>query len=351
MGGAVKRAGVRPRVALRLQAAFRLRAADGWARRGPACSEGSILILVLFACLAVAVVVQTLTTVALCAERAALDEATGRQRLAEKDAALVALRKHALTAWEEAPDVDLGPELGQVQGSLTRLDPANDWILQAAARQEASLSRLVTSAWVERGRDGIDLPLAAVVATKVITAPDREPPCIEAEPQAPDEGAIAKVFVRELPAGAAVAAGCSLLSLGQIWRLDAGWCVLSGAADPEGLAAGCRVLIFTGDRIQQVHLPADSGGLQADAPCLVVVTGGADLEAEGRGDLYAVLVVDDGSVSLEGTVLHGAVFVSDTVDLGSTGRVVFSRQILRWATDRSLVRSRLIPGSRSEWAE
>jgi hypothetical protein len=84
---------------------------------------------------------------------------------------------------------------------------------------------------------------------------------------------------------------------------------------------------------------------------LVLVTGGATLDARGKGDLYGVLVVDDGDLLLEGTIVHGAVFATGTVIFGDTGGILFTRPILRWATDRSLVRVRLIPGTRRESME
>ena len=56
-------------------------------------------------------------------------------------------------------------------------------------------------------------------------------------------------------------------------------------------------------------------------------------------------------IRLDGTTLHGAVFATGSVDLGETGRVVYNRPILRWATDRSLGRTRLVPGSRWEGTE
>jgi hypothetical protein len=84
---------------------------------------------------------------------------------------------------------------------------------------------------------------------------------------------------------------------------------------------------------------------------LVVVTGGADLDARDRGDLYGVIVVDQGSVQLDGTVLHGAVFATGEVALGQTGQILYSPQVLRWATDRSLHRVRLVPGTRWEGTE
>jgi hypothetical protein len=92
-------------------------------------------------------------------------------------------------------------------------------------------------------------------------------------------------------------------------------------------------------------------GTSPDDPGLLVVTGGARLDAGGRGDLYGVMVVDEGDVLLDGTVLHGALFATGEVDFGGSGAVLFSRPILRWATDRSLVRARLVPGTRSETIE
>jgi len=36
--------------------------------------------------------------------------------------------------------------------------------------------------------------------------------------------------------------------------------------------------------------------------------------------------------------------------LGANGTIVFSAEVLRWATDRALVRTRLVPGTRAETA-
>ncbi|HLA82791.1 MAG TPA: hypothetical protein VJP78_14445, partial [Thermoleophilia bacterium] len=88
-----------------------------------------------------------------------------------------------------------------------------------------------------------------------------------------------------------------------------------------------------------------------DEPALVVLTGGATLDARDRGDFYGILVADRGSVLLDGTVVHGAVFASGTVDLGEMGQVLFAPRILRWAGDGSLKRARLMPGTRWEGME
>jgi hypothetical protein len=99
---------------------------------------------------------------------------------------------------------------------------------------------------------------------------------------------------------------------------------------------------------ETLALPAGAPGASPENPVLAVVTGGSDLNLTDCGDLYGVVVVDGGSLSLDGTTLHGAVFVTETLDLGATGQILFEKSILRWATDRSLVRTRLMPGSRQE---
>ncbi len=97
--------------------------------------------------------------------------------------------------------------------------------------------------------------------------------------------------------------------------------------------------------------PEEMGNGAPDRSVMVILTGGADLDLEHRGDWYGVIIVDDGSLRLDGTTVHGALFASGRVDLGETGCVVFSPPILRWATDRSLCRARLVPGTRWEGTE
>ncbi len=97
-----------------------------------------------------------------------------------------------------------------------------------------------------------------------------------------------------------------------------------------------------------VRLPLGAGGASADEPILAVVTGGATLDLTGLGDLFGVAVANDGGILLDQTTIHGAAFATYALDLGTTGQIRFSRYILRWATDRSLVRTRLVPGTREE---
>jgi hypothetical protein len=172
-----------------------------------------------------------------------------------------------------------------------------------------------------------------------------------------------------LPADPLLGEGCTLTRLDDPWRLDPGWRGLATDSTTEGagggvagtdppalrrqtaVAPGIGTLVVSGRPGQTLDLPSDCGGFTFESPCLVVVTGGANLDARGRGDVYGVMVVDDGDLLLEGTTVHGAVFATGTIDVGQTGRILFSRPVLRWATDRSLVRVRLVPGTRKEGME
>jgi hypothetical protein len=334
---------------------------------------GSVLMLVLFACLAVAVSIQALSTVVVCAERAAVDESSGRTYMAERDKALAVLRGQALARWETIPWTILTTEPHAVEGRIAGLSEGGEWVMGATARHVSAVSRLMTSAWLEKGRDGLDLPLAAFVAGGIVVPSDRESPWLEvdvgAAPQDLGVGVDASAvgYVRFLPSDPLLGEGCSLVRLDDPWRLDPGWrtlgavsttgedgnsgeepTVLSGA---ESVAPGSGTTALNGRPGQTLSLPTDCGGFTPECPCLMLVTGGANLDARGRGDLCGVIVVDDGDLLLDGTTVHGAVFVTGTVDLGENGRLLFSRPVLRWATDRSLVRVRLVSGTREEGVE
>jgi hypothetical protein len=346
---------------------------------------GSALILVLFACLAVAVVVQALTVVTICAERAVVDEAVGRQRLEEKDQALAGLRQKMLSAWRAMEWTALTPGENSVEVTASELSEGGDWVMSAAARQAPSVSRLQTSAWLERGRDGIDLPLAAVAARAVTAAVGRVTPWVDIDDgesgaaggSAP--GGEARIHVVEAPFLPVLGPGCAVVDLAEPWRLDPGWALLdpmaaggeegaaegdnSGANGGSDLAGGpdvagasdaagrSAVVWISGRRGGSADLPADCGGLAPGDPVLIVVTGGVTLDARSRGNIYGVVVIDEGSLLLDGTTVHGAVFATGVVDLGESGCVRYSRSMLRWAGDRSLSRVRLVPGTRSEGME
>ena len=343
---------------------------------------GSALILVLFACLATAVVLQSLYTVLVCAERAVVDESVGRKRLGQKDEALALLRQQALNLWQpgewrnlsagEGSEESAGETLGE--GAISELADSGGWVMGAAVRQDPTVSRLTTSAWLERGRDGVDLPLAALVAEAVTATAGRGIPWVEIDeggqpdgsetgPEGGDSGPAggAVVHIVRQAAEPLLGAGCAMAVLAPPWRLDAGWAnVKSLVAAAEGTTpSGETPAVALGPGVRWFHgrfggtetLPSDCGGLTPETPVLILLTGGAALDARNREDIYGVIVVDDGSVLLDGTVVHGAIFVTGAVSLGDTGRLRYSRPILRWATDRSLNRVRLIPGTRAEGME
>lgn len=368
-----------------------------YARRGSACAPqaGSILILVLFMCLAAAVVVHGLCAVVFCAERSVIDESVGRQRLEEKDQGLATLRQRALTTWEPSPWAVVWERaagrasVGPVEGALSELQGDVGWVMEARVRQGPTVSGLTSAAWVERGRDGIDLPLAALVAETVVAAAGRSEPWLAIDGGAGSGGSASS------PGGGAAAGGavgyvvfppddplldkgCSLAGLEEMWRLDEGWAALesretieeqttarrsNGGAAWTGsgedgrdaplipVAPGPGVVVLGREGRHTVGLPEDIGRGTPEQPLLVLVTGGADLDAEDLGDLYAVLVVDGGSIALDGTAVHGALFATGSVDVGGAGCLLFNRSILRWATDRSLQRARLVPGTRWEGME
>jgi hypothetical protein len=344
--------------------------------------------LVLFVCLAVAVIVQALSAAVLCAERATVDESVGRARLEEKDQGLVVLRQRALLTWAQLPSMVVRGGEAPVEGSLAELEDGAGWVMSAVTKQQPDVSRLTTSAWVERGRDGIDLPLAAIVAGSISADPDRELPWMEIETSgATSEGSITGPsvgYLETLPEDPVLGDGCSFSGLATAWRLDPGWMHLDSHAEIEAITAAfaegptteegtsaddgegsadtsvgplpelaptSQVAVLTASRGRTVDIPEELGRGAPDAPVMVVLRGGADLDARNLGDLYGVLVVDDGSLLLEGTTVHGALCVSERVSLGGAGRLLFSREILRWATDRSLTRTRLVPGTRWEGME
>jgi hypothetical protein len=347
-------------------------------------ADGSILLLVLFVCLATAVVVQTLVSVALCTERESSDEIAGRQRLANIDRGLALLRCRALSLWQPGEWTLSESEPGPAQGTIVAGEDG-DWVMQAEVREDPGLSGTCASARLERGRDGIDLPLAALVAAQVDADASRKTSWLGTDPVptgSRESAAIA--YLCTPPNVPNLDDGCAVVPLSSVWHLDPGWLQMvtdwgdgsavellgpvdrwtgvevSEEAVSLSVAPLAGVAFLHGRRGERLRL-ADilpglgdeqtNAGVSADSPVLVVVIGGADLDAHDVGELYGVVVADDGSVCLEGTTLHGAVFATGTVDLGATGRLLFSRPVLRWATDRSLRRVRLVPGSRWEDTE
>ena len=337
-------------------------ATAGLDRAGP--DRGSIVLFVLFVCLAVAVVVQTLTVVILCADRSLKAEIDGRARVEEKDEALATLRLRVLSEWGAMPWTVIAQTAG-VQGTLSEVPDSGGSALAASVRHTADASPVVVSAWLERGRDGPDLPLVGLVAGSVTWVSGRPSPWLQVDPAGeagaggvrPGTGPTGYLVTQ--PADPLLAEGVTLGSITASWRLDEGWRRLAAdhahtPGEPAGsvsaMAAVAGVTFLCGRPGESVPLPSGWGGAPGSV-ALLMVTGGADVDARDRGDLYGVIVVDEGNVALDGTVLHGALFAGDRVDLGSTGAVAFSEPILRRVTDRSLVRTRLVPGTRTETVE
>ena len=240
------------------------------------------------------------------------------------------------------------------------MDSGQGWLLQAFARQDPRVSHITVSALVERGRDGMDLPLAAAVAASVSTPVGRTKPWLESDAgdgQASDQAAC---YLQGPVDSSLLGPGCAAGKISNQWRLDPGAVELLGAIDVVGEAGrqvdpavhpASGVVVLEGGPGTTVRLPTGTGGTSANEPVLAVVTGGAALDLTGLGDLFGVAVANGGTIMLDQTTLHGAAYATQTLDMGTTGQIRFSRNILRWATDRSLVRARLMPGTREEGTE
>lgn len=336
---------------------------------------GSAVLLMLFVCLVIAVVLQGLSTVILCVERALADESNGRTLLAQKDAALAGIRQDLLEEWGPLgpvwTTVSAGSTEVPVEVAAAEMPQSEGWTMAASVRHNPSVSRWLIAVDAERGRDGIDLPFAAVVAGRLEAVPEREATWVDLDlGSGVGGGDPVLCFVREPVKEPFLGSSCTVSPLATRWQLDPGWelaAVRAGDDSADGTAAagnaaaseapsrgfapGERTHLLSGRSGQQMALPAGCGADGPDAPYLLLVTGGPDLDARERGDFYGVIVVDGGSLLLEGTVVHGAVFATETISLGERGRVLFARETLRWATDRSLHRVRLVPGTRREDVE
>jgi hypothetical protein len=332
--------------------------------------SGSIVLFVLFVCLGVAAAAQALSIVVVCADQSVAAEIDGREAMVERERALARLRQRSLYEWGPAP-WSVSPGGSEVEGSVSEVPDSAGWALTAWARDSTRLSPIVVSALVERGRDGIDLPFAGLVASSAEWAPGRSTPWLAMEPpdvavtdeDAPIRRATARLVTQ--PHAPLLGPAASVGSMAAPWRLDEGSRLFlegvivgdesdafpeapateGGAA--EGIVPGENVWCVSSRSGTSVALPQGWGG-GTDSPGLLFAIGGTMLDARNNGDVYGVLVVDEGGVLLDGTRLHGALFATGSVDFGADGAVVFSRPILRWATDRSLVRTRLVPGTRRE---
>ena len=93
------------------------------------------------------------------------------------------------------------------------------------------------------------------------------------------------------------------------------------------------------------------GGSGPESPLLLITIGGGVIDARNLGEVWGMLVGAE-DILLDGTILHGAAFCTGNVQLGYSGCVVYEESVRLWATDRSLYRVRLVPGTRmEEWWE
>jgi hypothetical protein len=323
--------------------------------------RGSVVLFALFVCVAIAVLVQTLSVIVISADRATEAENQGRRLMREKDQALAGVREESLSLWEPRAWSATAEGPQDVDTAIAELPESGGWALEATARHPAEVSPIIVAAWVERGRDGLDLPLAGLVAGDAAWTAGRATPWLEMDSSAAataGNGAVEgrpTAWLQVVPQAPLLGDGVVVRALRTPWRLDQGWRelleALGGAQRAtDGIGAGVATTVLRGQSGATVALPP-GWGATAGEPALLVVVGGASLEATGRGDLYGVIVVDGGAVSLDGTRVHGAVFATGTAHFGAGGEVVFVPATLRWATDRSFVRTRLVTGSRREVIE
>jgi hypothetical protein len=322
-----------------------------WSARSARRAErGSVVLLTLIACLGVALCIQVLSVVVVCGAHVVSEEALGRRQLAKRDAGLCVLRSLAMDSWSATPWTSVATGSAQEVGRLVELEGALGWAFLAEFKDQSESTRPTAWAWVERGRDGLDLPYAALVATAVRASSERVTPwlvgdsCAVALGTSSDAERAAVGYVGTCAGPTLIGEGCVVEVQAGEWRLDEGWRAFLGSER----SVGDRVFSIHGSDGCVVTLPDGVAGADLSKKSLVVVSGGADLDARWRGDVSAVIVVDEGSVLLEGTVVDGAVFAGDVVDVGLTGQVQYCRATLRWATDVSLRRTRLAPGTRGE---
>ena len=311
--------------------------------------EGSSLLLVLFICLGSSLLVLSLAAVLVTGERALQEETQGRAQWARAETALGLVVRAAAHDWAAGPvTLAADPSGPAIQGELADPQQGDGWWLDATASMGVAAGRLALTARVERGRDGLDLPDAALVADRLLAVEGRELPWVEGSSGGQAGAGVpvtAVVALLAQPVAPVWGENCSAHSLAAPWRLDEGTLARVQEGD-EATTAG--TIVLHAGRGESASVPTGDAGRTPEMPVLVVATGGPILDLTARGDLYGVIVAEEGSVRLEGTRLHGALLAGDWVDLGSSGQLLYDRAVWRWATDRSLVRTRLVPGTRRE---
>jgi hypothetical protein len=316
-------------------------------RHGSWDSSGSVVLFALFVCLAIAASVQSLAVVALCCERARSDEAAGRRRLADIDVSLAELTGLAGGHWMPASmDFD-GYSLGPLKGRLVESGDSPEWVLQAEVADDTTERQAVTSALVERGRDGLDLPRAAVVAGSLRAASGRAKPWMVAGAEGPGGEEMAVAYAKSVVEPQAIGPNCLVKYTTREWGLGDGWV----EALKTDRLFGPRVFVVTGQKGEVVSPPSQIEESSRESPVLVVGIGGVSIDLREVGEFWGVVVAEGGSVQLDGTVVYGAVLAGDCVEFGEIGQLVYCSDVLLWATDRSLERVRLVPGTRLENTE
>ncbi len=300
---------------------------------GVVCSpaSGSVLLLVLFACLAVSVLCLSLTSMFLAGQELLAEQADGRAEMANREQALGELLAHALSSWTPA-SISLPDGAG---GRLDQDPSRGDYLMTATVTQASHAGPRTLAMEVERGRDGLDLPQAAIVAHTVRWGAGRESAVLSAEESSSVPPLVATVTPCEgLPGPSPLAHRI----ITEPWRLDPGSVARFSQEgspgrewDQEQPEDGVVFLPLSGQTLAPLYLTRFS----SDEPFLLVARGEGRLDLSGLEELWGVLVVDGGSLRLEGTILRGAVFVTGELDAGETGGVVYSPSILSWARDRS----------------
>lgn len=328
---------------------------------------GSALLLAVFMCLACAALCLALTGLIRLAQDVRLSELAGENVQSRAQDGLVRARDACLQAWGP---ITLRDDDG-VNVQTSELDPQEPNRLEATAVVPAGgdgvreYAGLVVRALLERGLDGPTLPFAALVATTCTMSSPREAAPVRPTGVAggitsgsdPGRGVVPVFLCAPEPLADVTCAIVQRMSTP--WRLDEGtalWLAscrgVSGAITILEGRPGTRLQLPTMPSIITGSEPYDgggpSGGEMEPSPQLIVALGGADLSLERLGHLRAVVIVDGGSLLLEGTEVQGAAFVGGIVHFGQTGALVFDPAALRWATDGSLPRVRLVPGSRRE---
>lgn len=312
-------------------------------RLAPFFSSGSAVLFALFACVMALVSIQVMTAAVIIGERAVADERRGREDLAATDACLEVMDMKGLAEWTAHDWSSLRFGEAELMGRLVDEDAFEGWMLEAEVRHVPASALGATCAMLERGRDGVDLPMAAIVATRILSGAGRvEPWLVVAEGTGP--AAIAAVYSESVEGEVLTQGPCAIQDAEQHWSLGEGW--LAGLT--TGAVAGQAVHVLEGTWGETVWPAEPYGAGSPDHPVAWVAVGGCRLDMSGLGDVWGVVVSDEGSLCLDGTTVHGAVYAGEDVDLGVSGQVVYEEDVWRWARDRSLRRVRLVPGSRRE---